>query len=149
MAPSRLLLSLAYVQLFCNSCSIKLCLVVPLVCLKVKWYEDLYTQTKVMKVTTMPRIIVSCCSCLCAHAVPPQFVVQPEDQDGIYGKTVTLNCSAEGYPPPTIVWEHSKGTLCTAHITHCEWTCQYTGQQTILFNMNKLHFTSTFWTLDM
>ncbi|CAL8335565.1 unnamed protein product [Boreogadus saida] len=40
--------------------------------------------------------------------VPPQFVVQPEDQDGIYGKTVTLNCSAEGYPRPTIVWEHSK-----------------------------------------
>lgn len=52
-------------------------------------------------------------------AVPPQFVVQPEDQDGIYGKTVTLNCSAEGYPPPTIVWEHSKGTPCATHCTCC------------------------------
>lgn len=54
--------------------------------------------------------------------VPPQFVVQPEDQDGIYGKTVTLNCSAEGYPPPTIVWEHSKGTILAAkgyfHLRH-------------------------------
>ncbi|KAL4657330.1 hypothetical protein GN956_G4875 [Arapaima gigas] len=41
--------------------------------------------------------------------VPPRFVVQPRDQDGIYGKSVILNCSAEGYPVPTIVWEHSKG----------------------------------------
>ncbi|XP_048853649.1 LOW QUALITY PROTEIN: Down syndrome cell adhesion molecule homolog [Brienomyrus brachyistius] len=41
--------------------------------------------------------------------VPPRFVVQPRDQDGIYGKAVTLNCSAEGYPVPTIVWKHSKG----------------------------------------
>uniref|UniRef100_A0A4W5LN73 Cell adhesion molecule DSCAM n=1 Tax=Hucho hucho TaxID=62062 RepID=A0A4W5LN73_9TELE len=41
--------------------------------------------------------------------VPPKFVVQPKDQDGIYGKAVILNCSAEGYPVPTIVWKHSKG----------------------------------------
>ncbi|XP_012586416.1 PREDICTED: Down syndrome cell adhesion molecule [Condylura cristata] len=41
--------------------------------------------------------------------VPPKFVVQPRDQDGIYGKAVTLNCSAEGYPVPTIVWKFSKG----------------------------------------
>lgn len=56
---------------------------------------------------------------LCICAVPPQFVVQPEDQDGIYGKTVTLNCSAEGYPPPTIVWEHSKGTWVVTPFPHC------------------------------
>lgn len=42
-------------------------------------------------------------------AVPPKFVVQPRDQDGIYGKAVILNCSAEGYPVPTIVWKFSKG----------------------------------------
>uniref|UniRef100_W5M048 Cell adhesion molecule DSCAM n=1 Tax=Lepisosteus oculatus TaxID=7918 RepID=W5M048_LEPOC len=41
--------------------------------------------------------------------VPPRFVVQPGDQDGIYGKAVILNCSAEGYPVPTIVWKYSKG----------------------------------------
>uniref|UniRef100_A0A8P0NC74 Cell adhesion molecule DSCAM n=1 Tax=Canis lupus familiaris TaxID=9615 RepID=A0A8P0NC74_CANLF len=41
--------------------------------------------------------------------VPPKFVVQPRDQDGIYGKAVILNCSAEGYPVPTIVWKFSKG----------------------------------------
>ncbi|KAM4699564.1 cell adhesion molecule DSCAM isoform 1-T1 [Discoglossus pictus] len=41
--------------------------------------------------------------------VPPKFVVQPTDQDGIYGKAVILNCSAEGYPVPTIVWKYSKG----------------------------------------
>uniref|UniRef100_A0A8C4S2V6 Cell adhesion molecule DSCAM n=1 Tax=Erpetoichthys calabaricus TaxID=27687 RepID=A0A8C4S2V6_ERPCA len=41
--------------------------------------------------------------------VPPRFVVQPGDQDGIYGKAVVLNCSAEGYPVPTIVWNFSKG----------------------------------------
>ncbi|XP_071994896.1 cell adhesion molecule DSCAM isoform X3 [Engystomops pustulosus] len=41
--------------------------------------------------------------------VPPRFVVQPTDQDGIFRKAVILNCSAEGYPVPTIVWKYSKG----------------------------------------
>uniref|UniRef100_A0A8B9HYB6 Down syndrome cell adhesion molecule b n=1 Tax=Astyanax mexicanus TaxID=7994 RepID=A0A8B9HYB6_ASTMX len=41
--------------------------------------------------------------------VPPHFEVQPRDQDGIYGKSVILNCSAKGNPIPTIVWKHSKG----------------------------------------
>uniref|UniRef100_A0A8C2E9E7 Cell adhesion molecule DSCAM n=1 Tax=Cyprinus carpio TaxID=7962 RepID=A0A8C2E9E7_CYPCA len=42
--------------------------------------------------------------------VPPHFEVQPRDQDGIYGKSVILNCSAKGNPIPTIVWNHSKGS---------------------------------------
>lgn len=56
-------------------------------------------------------------------SVPPKFVVQPRDQDGIYGKAVILNCSAEGYPVPTIVWKFSKGkkllvcVLSAEHVT--------------------------------
>uniref|UniRef100_A0AAR2J4L7 Cell adhesion molecule DSCAM n=1 Tax=Pygocentrus nattereri TaxID=42514 RepID=A0AAR2J4L7_PYGNA len=41
--------------------------------------------------------------------VPPRFKVQPKDQDGIYGKAVILNCSADGEPRPTIEWKYSKG----------------------------------------
>ncbi|KAL0182993.1 hypothetical protein M9458_022368, partial [Cirrhinus mrigala] len=40
--------------------------------------------------------------------VPPRFKVQPQDQDGIYGKSVILNCSADGEPRPTIEWKYSK-----------------------------------------
>uniref|UniRef100_A0A673Y106 DS cell adhesion molecule like 1 n=1 Tax=Salmo trutta TaxID=8032 RepID=A0A673Y106_SALTR len=42
--------------------------------------------------------------------VPPQFVVQPNNQDGIYGKVGVLNCSVDGYPPPKVMWKHAKGT---------------------------------------
>lgn len=54
-------------------------------------------------------------------SVPPKFVVQPRDQDGIYGKAVILNCSAEGYPVPTIVWKFSKGMkllVCMLSVIH-------------------------------
>lgn len=46
---------------------------------------------------------------LCSCVVPPRFTVQPKDQDGIYGKAVILNCSADGEPRPTIEWKYSKG----------------------------------------
>ncbi|XP_063799678.1 cell adhesion molecule DSCAML1 isoform X4 [Pseudophryne corroboree] len=42
--------------------------------------------------------------------VPPRFVVQPNNQDGIYGKAGVLNCSVDGYPPPKVVWKHAKGS---------------------------------------
>ncbi|KAJ8403710.1 hypothetical protein AAFF_G00345780 [Aldrovandia affinis] len=41
--------------------------------------------------------------------VPPQFIVQPNNQDGIYGKAGVLNCSVNGYPPPKVMWKHAKG----------------------------------------
>lgn len=52
-------------------------------------------------------------------SVPPKFVVQPRDQDGIYGKAVILNCSAEGYPVPTIVWKFSKGMKLLVCVLFC------------------------------
>ncbi|XP_028664324.1 LOW QUALITY PROTEIN: cell adhesion molecule DSCAML1 [Erpetoichthys calabaricus] len=42
--------------------------------------------------------------------VPPRFVVQPNNQDGIYGKSGVLNCSVDGYPPPKVMWKHSKAS---------------------------------------
>lgn len=45
--------------------------------------------------------------------VPPRFVVQPNNQDGIYGKAGILNCSVDGYPPPKVMWKHAKAALGT------------------------------------
>lgn len=36
-------------------------------------------------------------------------MVQPNNQDGIYGKAGVLNCSVDGYPPPKVMWKHAKG----------------------------------------
>ena len=35
--------------------------------------------------------------------------MQPNNQDGIYGKAGVLNCSVDGYPPPKVMWKHAKG----------------------------------------
>lgn len=50
--------------------------------------------------------------------VPPRFVVQPNNQDGIYGKAGILNCSVDGYPPPKVMWKHAKGALGTSTMFH-------------------------------
>lgn len=50
--------------------------------------------------------------------VPPRFVVQPNNQDGIYGKAGVLNCSVDGYPPPKVMWKHAKGRSLTPGSIH-------------------------------
>lgn len=55
------------------------------------------------------RRLLTCLSHLPLPAVPPRFVVQPNNQDGIYGKAGVLNCSVDGYPPPKVMWKHAKG----------------------------------------
>lgn len=49
-----------------------------------------------------------------SFSVPPRFVVQPNNQDCIYGKAGVLNCSVEGYPPPKVMWKHAKGKVLAA-----------------------------------
>ncbi|KAL9972074.1 hypothetical protein ACROYT_G018314 [Oculina patagonica] len=44
--------------------------------------------------------------------VVPQFTVKPPDKIELYhGQTVTLNCSADGHPVPSITWTRCKGNL--------------------------------------
>ncbi|KAL9972066.1 hypothetical protein ACROYT_G018305 [Oculina patagonica] len=44
--------------------------------------------------------------------VVPQFTVKPPDKIELYhGQTVTLNCSADGYPVPSITWTRCKGNI--------------------------------------
>lgn len=59
--------------------------------------------------------------------VPPRFRVQPNNQDGIYGKSEVLNCSVEGYPPPKVVWKHAKGSV-QSHCLHMKENSIYISQ---------------------
>ncbi|XP_078371581.1 angiopoietin-related protein 7-like [Oculina patagonica] len=44
--------------------------------------------------------------------VVPQFTVKPPDKIELYhGQTVTLNCSADGHPVPSITWTRCKGNI--------------------------------------
>lgn len=37
--------------------------------------------------------------------VPPKWIYEPRNVQVILGKSVTINCQAEGYPKPKIVWK--------------------------------------------
>lgn len=50
--------------------------------------------------------------------------MQPNNQDGIYGKAAILNCSVDGYPPPKVMWKHAKGALGT-HVLLSFFCCCY------------------------
>ncbi|KAL9972080.1 hypothetical protein ACROYT_G018320 [Oculina patagonica] len=44
--------------------------------------------------------------------VVPQFTVKPPDKIELYhGQSVTLNCSADGHPVPSITWARCKGNI--------------------------------------
>ena len=37
--------------------------------------------------------------------VPPKWTIEPKNVQVILGKSITINCQAEGYPKPKIVWK--------------------------------------------
>ncbi|XP_023220992.1 Down syndrome cell adhesion molecule-like protein Dscam2 isoform X2 [Centruroides sculpturatus] len=43
--------------------------------------------------------------------VPPHWLIEPENASVILGQSITLDCKAEGLPPPTIVWKKSQGIM--------------------------------------
>ena len=44
--------------------------------------------------------------------VVPQFTVKPPEKIELYhGQSVTLNCSADGHPVPSITWTRCKGNI--------------------------------------
>ena len=44
--------------------------------------------------------------------VVPQFTVKPPEKiERYHGQSVTLNCSADGHPKPSITWARCKGDI--------------------------------------
>lgn len=44
-----------------------------------------------------------------SHAVPPKWIVEPEDQSAVLGNTVIISCEADGSPAPAISWKQAIG----------------------------------------
>lgn len=44
-----------------------------------------------------------------SNAVPPKWIVEPEDQSAVLGNTVIISCEADGSPAPTISWKQAIG----------------------------------------
>lgn len=43
--------------------------------------------------------------------VPPKWIHEPKNAQVILGRSLTINCQAEGYPKPKIVWKKALTTM--------------------------------------
>ena len=43
------------------------------------------------------------------YAVPPQWIVEPEDVNVVAGEDFTLECHASGTPSTTVTWRRPQG----------------------------------------
>lgn len=41
----------------------------------------------------------------------PRWKTEPNDVDVIKGKSVMIDCEAEGFPPPRITWRKAEGII--------------------------------------
>ncbi len=44
-----------------------------------------------------------------SHLVPPKWVHEPHDVQGLVGQDIVLPCLVEGYPDPVTVWTRANG----------------------------------------
>lgn len=42
-------------------------------------------------------------------AVPPSWIVEPQNLDAKLGQNVVLDCQVEGFPKPLIAWKKALG----------------------------------------
>ncbi|KAH7642831.1 cell adhesion molecule-like protein 12 [Dermatophagoides farinae] len=52
--------------------------------------------------------------------VPPKWIHEPKNVQVILGRSLTINCQAEGYPKPKIVWKKAMTTISTSNVINNE-----------------------------
>ena len=52
-------------------------------------------------------------------AVPPRWVVEPEDSFVVLHQTVQLDCQTAGTPEPTIQWKKAEGVFVSVSVSVC------------------------------
>ena len=46
-------------------------------------------------------------------AVPPEWIVKPQDQEAVEGQDVFFDCRVSGVPEPSIIWRRLAGMTTT------------------------------------
>ena len=73
-----------------------------------------------------PRVVSEVLSLLSAFcpAVPPRWMIEPQDTSVLKGKTGLIDCQADGFPPPSVRWSKTDGEFCLCVcICTCGWGC--------------------------
>lgn len=69
------------------------------------------------------RIYSSQTSPLLSFTVPPQIVLQPQDQVSAQGQTVTFRCGTKGNPPPAVFWQKEGNQVQVQLLNQQKWQC--------------------------
>lgn len=60
---------------------------------------------------------------LLSFTVPPQIVLQPQDQVSAQGQTVTFRCGTKGNPPPAVFWQKEGNQVQVQLLNQLTWLC--------------------------
>lgn len=68
-------------------------------------------------------LLTSDLSSLLLSLVPPQIVLQPQDQVSAQGQTVTFRCGTKGNPPPAVFWQKEGNQVQVQLLNQLKWLC--------------------------